>query len=209
MTRVRRWSTLAASVALAACSTKKDTAIADSAGGAVQPSTATATPAATPAPPATATAPAMTDANIIAQELGGDSAEVVIATYAQTHARDSEVRAYAKQLVADHGKGGREVKAIATRLSITPAPAPDDTVSQETAHTLEHLATLKGFDFDTAFVQHEIADHQTDIDDAHKASAAAQNPEVKALVDKSLPELQKHLDRAQALEKKLSASKKG
>jgi hypothetical protein len=58
-------------------------------------------------------------------------------------------------------------------------------------------------------VQHEIADHQADIDDAHKASAAAQNPEVKALVEKSLPELQKHLDRAQALEKKLSAAKKG
>lgn len=212
MTRVRLWSTIAASVALAACSTKKDTAVADSAGGTVQPSTASATPAAardSSAAAATAPAAAMTDANIIAQELGGDSAEVVVATYAQTHARDPEVRAYAKQLVADHGKGAREVKSLAARLSITPAPAAGDTVSQETAHTLAHLATVKGFDFDTAFVQHEIADHPTDIADAHKASAAAQNAEVKALVEKSLPELQKHLDRAQALEQKLSAGKKG
>ena len=58
-------------------------------------------------------------------------------------------------------------------------------------------------------MQHEIADHQADIEDAHKASAAAQNPEVKALVDKSLPELQKHLDKAQELEKRLEAKKKG
>jgi hypothetical protein len=56
-------------------------------------------------------------------------------------------------------------------------------------------------------VAHEIEDHKTDIADANKAAAAAQTPEVKQLVEKSLPELQKHLDRAQALDKKLSATK--
>jgi putative membrane protein len=209
MMHAHRWSLVAAAVTLAACSTKKDASVSDSAAGAVTPSTATTTPATTPgATPATASAPAMTDANIIAMEHGGDSAEVVIATYAQTHAANAEVKAYARQLVTDHGKGDREVQALATKLSITPQPPSGDTTSQETEHTLAHLGTLKGFDFDTAFVQHEIADHKVDIEDAHKASAAAQSPEVKALVDKSLPELQKHLDRAQALEKKLAAGKK-
>jgi putative membrane protein len=202
MIRIHRWSMLAAAVALAACSSKKDAATPDSASGAIAPATATTTPAAAPAP-------AVTDANIIAREHGGDSAEIAVAGYAQTHAADPQVKAYARQLVADHRKGDREVMALAKKLSITPQPMADDTTSQETAHTLAHLATLKGFDFDTAFVQHEIQDHKTDIDDAHKASAAAQSPEVKALVEKSLPELQRHLDRAQALEQKLSAGPKG
>jgi putative membrane protein len=209
--QIGRWSTLAAAaaVALAACSSRKD-ATADSASGTVVPAATTATtppdsahPAPSPAP-----APALTDANILAQEHGGDSAEVAIATFARTHASDPQVKAYARQLVSDHGKGDRAVMALVTKLAITPQPPADDTTSQETAHTLAHLGTLKGFDFDTAFVQHEIADHTADIADAHKASAAAQNPEVKALVEKSLPELQAHLDKARALEKKLAATKK-
>jgi putative membrane protein len=150
----------------------------------------------------------LTDANILGKEHGGDSAEVAIATFARTHAADPQVKAYAKLLVSDHGKGDRAVMALATKLAITPQPPADDTTSQETAHTLARLGTLKGFDFDTAFVQHEIADHTTDIADAHKASAAAQNPQVKALVEKSLPELQAHLDKARELEKKLAATKK-
>jgi putative membrane protein len=149
----------------------------------------------------------LTDANILAAESDGDSAEVVIGKYAIAHAKDPQVKAYGQLLVSDHGKGLAQVHALAKKLSIIPLPPPDDTAPQETAHTLDHLASLTGHDFDTAFVAHEIQDHQTDIADAQKAAAAAQNPEVKSLVEKSLPELQKHLDRAQALDKKLSATK--
>jgi putative membrane protein len=203
---------IAAAVALSACSTKKDANVPDSASGAIAP--ATTTPNATATPPATSTttpAPAttLTDANIIAKEQAGDSAEVAVAKYAETHASNPQVKAYARLLVADHSKGNKEVTALATKLSITPQTPAGDTTSQATSSTLSRLGSLKGFDFDTAFVNHEIADHNADIADAHAASAAAQSPEVKALVDKSLPELQKHLDRAQALATKLSAGKKG
>jgi putative membrane protein len=203
-----KWSTLVAALALAACTTKHDAGTTDSAGGAVVPAPAasTADSSQTTASAAPA-APAMTDANILAKEHGGDSAEVTIASFARTHASDAGVKAYATLLVNDHGKGDREVQSLAKKLSIAPQPPAGDTTSQETAHTLARLGTLKGFDFDTAFVKHEIQDHQADIDDAHKASAAAQNAEVKALVEKSLPELQKHLDKAQELDKKLAAKK--
>jgi len=184
-------------VALAACAKKNDANATDTA--AVSDSSTTTTDSAATS---NASAAAMTDANILAQESDGDSAEVVVGRYAQAHAASSQVKAYAKLLVDDHGKGLKEVHDLAKKLSITPQPAADDTARQETAHTLEHLGTLKGRDFDTAFVAHEIQDHQTDIADAKKAAAAAQNPEVKQLVEKSLPELQKHLDRAQAIARK-------
>ena len=196
--QVRNWISIAAAFALAGCSGKKDTTTTtDSSGLAVSSPTATTDSTA-------ANAGTMTDANILAKESDGDSAEVVIGQYARAHATDPAVKAYAKLLVDDHGKGLREVHALAKKLSITPQPPPDDTASQETAHTLQHLATLKGHDFDTAFVAHEIQDHKTDIADAQKAAAAAQNPELKQLVQTSLPELQKHLDRAEALDKKLA-----
>jgi putative membrane protein len=206
MMKLNRWSLITAAFGLAACSPKKDAARQDSAAGSLSP--APAVDSAPASGSASASTPAaMTDANILAKEDGGDSAEVTIGNVARTRASDPQVKAYAKMLVDDHGKGLGKVKALAKKLSITPQPPADDTTSQAVTHTLAHLNTLKGYDFDTAFVQHEIADHKADIEDAHKAAAAAQNPEVKQLVEKSLPELQKHLDKAQALEKKLSARK--
>jgi hypothetical protein len=54
------------------------------------------------------------------------------------------------------------------------------------------------------FVNHEVEDHKADINDAKAMRGAAKDPQVKALLEKSLPELQKHLDRAQ----KLAAARK-
>jgi putative membrane protein len=142
----------------------------------------------------------LSDANILAAEAGGDSAEVVIAGLAKTKATSPAVRAYAALLVSDHSKGLTATHALAQKLSITPQPAPQDTTTQSTGHVLDRLNGIpKGKDFDTAFVNHEIQDHQQDIQDAHTMSSAATNPEVKNFIDKSLPELNKHLDRAQKI----------
>jgi putative membrane protein len=151
---------------------------------------------------------ALSDANILAQEKGGDSAEVVVATLAKSTTKDAGVRAYAQRLITDHGKGGKEVEAVIKKTSINPEPAFDDTTATATAHTLDHLKSLTDADFDTAFVNREIQDHQTDISDARKAAEAAVNADVKALVQKSIPELQTHLDLAQKLADKLSKAKK-
>lgn len=204
MRQLSRWSMAVTAIALAACSSSEKSTT-DTTTMSTPP--ATAAMADTAHHDSTAAAGTMSDANIMAQEIGGDSAEVVVATYVRSHASDAGVKSYAAQLVSDHSKGEKEAKALASKLSITPQPAPDDTTAQATEHVMSRFASLKGHDLDTAFVAHEVEDHQTDIADAHKASAAAQNAEVKSLVDKSIPELQKHLDRAQALQKKLSGAK--
>jgi uncharacterized protein (DUF305 family) len=59
--------------------------------------------------------------------------------------------------------------------------------------------------FDTAFVHHEVEDHQNDLKDAREMESKAQRPEVKQLLAKEIPELQRHLDRAQALSKTLAS----
>jgi putative membrane protein len=192
MVRIAVLACLAGISALAACSSKNDASSrANSAS-----STASSSTTATNAP--------LTDENIIAKESAGDTAEVMIAQYASAHTTDNDVKSFAKLLIADHAKGKQEVDALTRKLSIIPQPRADDTTSAEVAHTINHLATLHGHDLDTAFVNHEVQDHQTDIADAQKAAAAAKNEDIKALVEKSIPELQKHLDVAQALQRKLS-----
>jgi putative membrane protein len=110
------------------------------------------------------------------------------------------VKRYAELLVSDHSKGQKEATDLAKKVSITPETARGDTSAQAIAHAMTRLQGLpKGAAFDTAFVNHEVEDHQQDIKDAQAMSGAAKNAQVKSLVDKSLPELRKHLEAAQKL----------
>jgi putative membrane protein len=197
MVRITVLASVAGFLVLTACSSKNDA----SPGATAASSTASGSTRAKPEP--------LTDANIVARESAGDTAEVVIAQYASTHTSDPQVKSFAKMLINDHSKGKKEVDSLTAKLSIVPQRPSDDSTSQEIAHTINRLATLKGRDLDTAFVNHEVQDHQTDIADAQKAVAAAQKPEIKAFVEKSIPELQKHLAAAQALQRKLSDAATG
>ncbi|MDB4917201.1 MAG: hypothetical protein JWM95_4845 [Gemmatimonadetes bacterium] len=194
---------LLSAATLAACSSKdKTSADTTSTTPAATPPATASMPATTSSTPAdsTATDPSrFTDANILAMETAGDSAEISIAGLAKRMARSAAVKAYAAQLVTDHGKGMSEVHTLAQKLAITPQMPAGDTTAQATSHVMSRLQGLTGAAFDSAFVNHAIEDHQKDIQDAKAMSGAAQNAEVKALLDKTLPELQRHLDRAQKL----------
>ena len=207
MRQLSRWSMAVAAMALAACSSK-DKGMTDSTSTTTASTTTTAMDSTRrDSTNMAAAGGTMSDANIMAKEIAADSAEVAIASYVRSHANDAGVKSYAALLVSDHSKGEKEAKALASKLSITPQPAANDTTTQETEHVMSRFQSLKGHDLDTAFVAHEIQDHKTDIDDAHKAADAAQNADVKSFVQKTIPELQKHLDRAQALDKKFSSAK--
>ena len=189
-------------VVLAGCAggKDKDDARTDSAVTTTTAASADGTMRADSAKPAATEPSQFSDANILAREITGDSGEVAIATMARDKATRADVKSYASLLVSDHGKGLAEVRSLAKKVKITPETPQGDTTTQAIAHAMQRLQGLaKGPAFDTAFVNHEVEDHQEDIKDAHAMSGAAKNAEVKSLVDKSIPELQKHLDRAQKL----------
>jgi putative membrane protein len=150
----------------------------------------------------------MSDANILAKADAGDSAEVAVARYMAANTTNPRVKAYADLLERDHAKGISNVEGAAKKLSLTLQLPAGDTTAQETSHTLDHLKSLSGADRDSAFVNHEIADHKQDIADAKQMETAAKAPEVKSLLEKELPELRKHLDRAEALSHESGESKK-
>jgi len=205
---------LIAGIALVACSSSKNASTDTTAATSAAPGTVAAVPGTAPGPdsvhvPASGAADssggavAMTDGNIVAKAMSGDSAEVVIGRYMASNTKNAAVKSYANLLVSDHSKGMKKVTQLESSTSIAPQPPSNDTTAQETAHVLDHLRSLNGADRDTAFVNHEIEDHQSDIAEAKQMEAAAQNPKVKSMLEKELPELQKHLDRGQALAKQI------
>jgi len=193
---------------MAACGPKTDRT-SDSAAGTVGATTAaTETGATTAAQPASVEPKNYSDAQILGAIEGADSSEIAVAKVAETSASTAGVKSYAKMLVSDHEKALKDAKSLETKASANAQTPPGDTTSAATSHVIDRLKGLKGFDFDTAFVNHEVDDHKHDIDDTKDMIDATKNTEVKTALQSSLPVLQKHLDRAQALQKELDKMKK-
>jgi putative membrane protein len=66
-------------------------------------------------------------------------------------------------------------------------------------------AMPKGKTWDKAHIDYEVTYHQAVLETATKALGAAQNQELKDLIQKAAPVIQKHLDRAKEIQQKLGS----
>ncbi|MGH7606471.1 MAG: DUF4142 domain-containing protein, partial [Gemmatimonadales bacterium] len=99
---------------------------------------------------------------------------------------------------------------LAAKLGVTPTPPKDDQSAKDQAATMARLRSLKGAEFDRAFLQHEIDFHKAVIDAINATLLPAiQNEELKALVVKVAPAFQAHLQMAQEFQKKVASTKPG
>ncbi|HEX2061468.1 MAG TPA: DUF4142 domain-containing protein [Thermoanaerobaculia bacterium] len=121
--------------------------------------------------------------------------EVQAGNLALQKAASAEVKAFAQRMVTDHGRGNSELAQLATTKGLA-LPAE---LQGEHEQALQHLSTLSGAEFDKAYMQHMVSDHQKDIAEFEKASTTAGDADVKAWAAKTLPILQQHLQQAQEL----------
>jgi putative membrane protein len=146
---------------------------------------------------AAAPAPALDDASIVTQLAQADMAEVQQSRNALKQSKSAVVRSLAQRLETDHAAHLKQMRALAAKLKV---PAPDSTA----VPAAPELQGKTGAAFDSAFVQHAVQDHQQDIDKLQNTLLpAAQNADLKALIQKTVPKLQAHLALAQAAERKL------
>lgn len=195
-----------------ACSKSENTAGSDTGAAAASGMAATAaTPAAanstaTAAPAGSTAAPALTDANIawiLDQANAADSARGKLA---ETKGTSTDVKNFGKLMVGEHHMLRAEGQALVKKLGVTPtAPAGDSSEAQAKAEMDSLTAMPKGAAWDKAYIGYEVGYHQAVMNIATKALAAAQNDSLKALIKKAAPVLQHHLDRAQAIQKKLGS----
>src|SRR5947199_64243 len=62
--------------------------------------------------------------------------------------------------------------------------------------TQDELSKKSGKDFDKSYINDMVKDHEKDVAEFQKKSTAAQDPDLKAWVSKTLPTLQDHLKMA-------------
>lgn len=189
---------LGAAVATAACKKSdnyaSDTGIKDTGAAAMDTGMAAA-----PAPPA-----ALTDANIVYILDNENMLDSAAGAVAATKGTNSEVREFGKRMMRDHHSLRKQGQDLAKKLAVTPeAPANDDSKASYDKTVTMLNGAAKGKDFDKAYIDNEVIYHQALLQTATNAMAAAQNAELKNLIQKAAPAIQAHLDMAQAIQKKL------
>jgi putative membrane protein len=164
--------------------------------------TTTAAAATTTTPPASKwTAP-----STIGFAWAANDGEIPIAKLAETKAGNADVKAYAKMLVADHTKMLNEVKALATKQSITPDTTMDD-VKDAMGHARDELKDLtteaKGADWDKDFIGKMVDDHQKVLDKLQDAVKNTTDSTLTKALTEASGKVQEHLTKAQELQAKL------
>ncbi|HEU4992149.1 MAG TPA: DUF4142 domain-containing protein [Luteimonas sp.] len=146
----------------------------------------------------TAMAGQIQDTDFYQQALDGGRKEVAAATLASTSASDAGVKSFADMLVKDHTAMNQQVAAAAGQADAA-APAPDASATAD-------LQGKTGADFDRAFVDKMVSDHQATIALFENAAQNASTDEAKSLAQGALPKLRAHLQAAQDLQSKLGGA---
>ena len=145
------------------------------------------------------TKPAMINNDFVTTVANVGMMEVELGKVAQTNAASKDVKDFGKMMEDDHTAAGNELKDIATAENIS---FPAGMNEEHTMH-VTNLSAKKGAEFDKAYMDMMVEGHTSTIDAFKKAIASNENQKVKDFAAKTLPTLQKHLDKAKAIKSKL------
>lgn len=117
-----------------------------------------------------------------------------------------EIKDFGLMISREHHALRRDAQQIAVGLRIAPQPpgaAPDEPPSmyRETLNDAQ-----AGPMWDRVYVDYAVAVHDAALENTARALAATKSPATKEYIRKSVPILQKHLDKARSLQKSLSQS---
>jgi putative membrane protein len=129
------------------------------------------------------------DAKFAVIAASGGMAEVELGKLAQQKAENAQVKDFGAMMVQDHSKANAALTDIAKSKNIA-LPASLGTDEQKLKADLE---AKSGADFDKAYVQAMLDDHEKDIKDFEQASKNVKYPEMAAFINQTLPVLKKHL----------------
>ena len=194
---------LCAAATVAACSKGAD-ATSDSAKKA--DSAAAATPAATMPPPAPAT-PVMTDASILGKLDADNVSDSTAGAMAAEKGTSASVKEFGRMMMKDHHAMRIEGMAVAKKASVTPETPNDADAAAEKAVGDSLASASKGAAWDKAFIDHAVDGHTKVLQYAQDAANATQNADIKAMIQKASPTVQKHLDKARDIQSKLAVAK--
>jgi putative membrane protein len=135
------------------------------------------------------------DAKFYRDAAEGGLAEVAMGNLAQQKAQSPSVKEFGAQMVKDHSAANEKLKALAQSKNITLPANP----SVSEIETKSKLQALSGQSFDKSYIKGMIKDHEEDIAEFKKEATSGQDPDARAFANATLPTLEMHLKKIQAI----------
>jgi putative membrane protein len=128
-----------------------------------------------------------------------DMFEIQSSKLALQKTNDDAIKAFASQMVTDHGKTTAEVESLVDsgKVNAKPPQALDDSHQS----MLDKLKSLDGGDFRKQYLDDQVKGHKDAVDLFKRYGNNGQNADLKAFAQKTLPTIEHHLDMAQNLDK--------
>jgi putative membrane protein len=164
--------------------------------------------AATPIPDTTAAPVAtLTDVNIVALLDEANAGDSAMGKLASTKGTSASVKEFGRDMARDHHKLREAGQAVAKKENLAPQAPSNDTLATASAKMQDNLTSMaKGKDWDKAYIDNEVAVHQSVLNLLQTAGTAAQDTSLKALITKAQPTIQAHLAKAQSIQSKLAGA---
>jgi putative membrane protein len=146
----------------------------------------------------------LSDPNILAVLDAINVADSATGAVAASKGTDPEVREYGQMMVRDHHEMRVAGKRVADSSGLAPElPANDPGEANQTAamSTLEQAPRGEGFD--RTYIAHAVRMHEEALGTARNAQQSTENPQIRALVQKAIPVIEQHLNRAKEIQQRI------
>lgn len=134
------------------------------------------------------------DQNLMHEIARSNLAEIETGKIALTQSKNDQVREFAQKMIDDHTQAQQELEQLAQAKGVTLPTEPD---SKHQAQA-KKMRALEGAKFDKQYIaQGGLSDHQKTHRMLERGQTRAEDPELKALVEKMTPIVGQHLTMAQ------------
>ena len=137
------------------------------------------------------------DSDFMVKAASCNNAEIQIGKLASSRSDSPNVKDFAARLVEDHQSAYDRLAELFKNRKIGVAAG----LEKPTKDELSRLGGLRGTEFDRAFLKHMIDEHKKAISVFENQIKKGKEQEVTDYAKRTLPELQKHLKRAEELAK--------
>jgi len=134
----------------------------------------------------------------------GGLAEVNLGNLAAKRASDSAVKKFAEHMVKDHTKANKELDSLGDSRKFT----LPKTMDAEHKKMMDKLGKLSGAEFDRAYMEGQVKDHEETVALFEKEAKNGKDEELRGWAKKTLPTLRMHLKMARETYKNLGGKER-
>ena len=141
------------------------------------------------------------DKNFAKEAALGGMLEVELGNIAQQNAQSDDVKQFGTRMVQDHGAANQQLmRVLATKDFTVPQQ-----LDEKHRKMIEKMSDMRGAEFDRAYMREMVEDHDKDVKKFREEAQQANDPDIKAFAQNTLPVLEEHRKLAHDVNKSLTA----